>query len=78
MNMKNCECTAFCYGKPGETVGCKLAAETPIEIVCSALRVVSPAHQFRIAVDEILVPEQCAIVFIKGKFYHITCEEVKS
>lgn len=43
--------------------------QTPIEVVCSRLSQL--AH---VSIDEILVPEQCASIFIGSVNYHITAQ----
>lgn len=48
---------------------------TPIEVIESAL-LYCPDLSLTVTIDTVLVPEQCMSVFISGKQYHITVEEI--
>jgi len=53
--------------------------KTPIEELIDAATEATEAEAggARIEVDMVLVPEQCASIFINGKQYHVTIEEIK-
>lgn len=53
---------------------------TSIEVIAEAIREFEPDDYTGLkgapVVDEVLVPEQCMIVYIDGKPYHVTIEEM--
>lgn len=54
-----------------------MSEKTPIEMVCEHFRSAdTPPGSDEINVAEILVPEQCAEIYIGHKTYHLTLEEV--
>ena len=54
-----------------------MSEKTPIEMVCEHFRSAdAPPGSDEISVAEILVPEQCAEIYIGHKTYHVTVEEI--
>lgn len=55
-----------------------MSEKTPIEMVCERFRNAdAPPGSDEISVAEILVPEQCAEIYIGHRTYHVTVEEIK-
>lgn len=44
---------------------------TPIELITEALELSED-----ISVDEVLIPEQCLLIYANGKSYHVTIQEM--
>ena len=52
-------------------------AETPVEIIAAMVGNQLWAQREGV-IETILIPEQCFLVYLRGKAYHITVEEVES
>lgn len=50
------------------------ANNTPVETLADALR--AQQSQMPVLISDVLVPEQCMLIYIDGKPYHVTVESV--